>query len=332
MNVQTSHERYERLWQRRLDALCAVWPAFLAGDHEALHKTRVASRRIREALPIVSASARPDRVKKLRRKMRALTRHLGPIRELDVELRMLEEQAEDRKAISAKALSLVRREVASERHALHGRLGKEPVADLKKLVKKLERVAVAGRRRRRQPDGRGKVVAAEGHKDTAWRSALATTLMKRARRLGSALEDAGPIYAPERIHDVRIATKKLRYALEIADEAGQPDAKALVKALKRHQDRLGHLHDLQALLKHVRAIQASPRAGEQLADLTAFADSLERDCRQLHAQFVEGRDAMLVCLKQVRHTVVPAVTTGHFRQARVTSTAPRAHTRMVKKA
>jgi CHAD domain-containing protein len=328
MNVQTS---YERLWRKRLDALRAVWPAFLAGDHEALHKARVASRRIREALPIVGALARPDRVKKLRRKMRALTRHLGPIRELDVELGMLEKQAEEGETVSPKALSLVRREVASRRHALRDKQGKEPpVTDLKKLIKKLERVAAARKGRGQQAGEKGDT-AKENH-DTAWRSALATTLMKRAKRLKAVLEDAGPLYAPDRIHDVRIATKKLRYALEIADEAGQPDAKALVKVLKRQQARLGHLHDLQALLTHVRAAEASPRVGESLADLIAYADSLERDCRQLHAQFVESRDAMFECVGQVGHTLVPALTTGHFRQARVTSPGRRARARMVKRA
>ena len=71
MNVQPS---YDTLWRKRLDALNAIWPDFLAGETEALHKARVASRRIREALPVVGASAPPAMVKKLRRKLRHLTR------------------------------------------------------------------------------------------------------------------------------------------------------------------------------------------------------------------------------------------------------------------
>jgi CHAD domain-containing protein len=325
MTVQTS---YERLWRKRLDALRALWPSFLAGDHEALHKARVTSRRIREALPIVGASARPERVKKLARKMRALTRHLGPIRELDVELAMLEKQGELGDAVSPTALSLVRREIASRRHALCDKLGRQPVTDLKKLIKKLERIAVAKRRGALQVDD--KVDSARGDHDTARRSALATTLMKRAKRLDAALENAGPLYAPDRIHDVRIATKKLRYALEIAGEAGQPDARALVRVLKRQQDRLGHLHDLQALLKDVRQAASTPRGGEGMADLIAYADSLERDCRQLHASFVEGREAIFECVTEVRRNLVPALTTARFRQARVDSPARRARARMMK--
>ena len=75
-----------------------------------------------------------------------------------------------------------------------------------------------------------------------WRGVLAARLMRRAKDLGAALEDAGPLYVPERLHNVRIATKKLRYALEIARDAGVTAATPLVKLLKRHQERLGHLH------------------------------------------------------------------------------------------
>jgi CHAD domain-containing protein len=330
MNVQTP---YERLWRKRLDALRAVWPAFLAGDQVALHKTRVASRRIREALPVVGASAAPAKVKKLRRKMRDLTRRLGPIRELDVELGILDKQAEDDETVSRKAVSLVRREVASERHALRDQLDKEPpVKDLKKLIKKLERVATLKNGGGHDRTGKGLKRESDRQSETASGSALATTLMKRAKRLKTALDDAGPLYAPERIHVVRIATKKLRYALEIADEAGHHDARGMLKTLKKEQDRLGYLHDLQALLKHVRAAESSPRVGARLADLTAYADSLERDCRQYHAEFVEDRDAMFDCVRQVRQTLVPALTTGHLRQARVVSAGHRVAARVAKKA
>ena len=82
--------------------------------------------------------------------------------------------------------------------------------------------------------------------------------MRRAKSVATALEHAGPVYVPERLHDVRISTKKLRYALEIARDAGVTAASPLVRILKRHQERLGALHDLQMLLKHVRETEASP--------------------------------------------------------------------------
>jgi CHAD domain-containing protein len=132
MNMKPS---YDGLWRKRMDALSAVWPGFLAGETEALHKARVASRRIREALPIVGAAAPSALVKKVRRRMRELTRFLGPIRELDVELAMLGRAAEEG-LVPKSALAVVRREVASRRHALRDRLDDEPpVDDLRKLLR-----------------------------------------------------------------------------------------------------------------------------------------------------------------------------------------------------
>jgi CHAD domain-containing protein len=300
MNTTTSRDR---LWRKRLNELSAVWPDFVSGQTTGLHKTRVASRRIREALPIVGAAASPDKVKKLSKKMRALTRSLGPLRELDVELHMLEDKSKT-DGVPGRVIEMVRREVASRRQAMREELADNaPVTDLKKLLKKLERVGASGKKH----EGKGK--------KQQWRGVLATRLMRRAKSLAVALDEAGPLYDPERLHHVRIATKKLRYALEIAREAGVAAAGPLVRILKRHQERLGHLHDLQVLLKHVRETEASPAVGSRVNDLTAYADSLDRKCRRLHADFVEHRAELSSAVKDIRHHVVPALTTAPRRQA-----------------
>jgi CHAD domain-containing protein len=188
----------------------------------------------------------------------------------------------------------------------------KPVSDVKKLLKRLEKVGTP-----RTADR------------SAWRGALALTLLRRAKKLKIALEDAGALYAPERIHAVRVSIKKLRYALEIADDAGHAGLKPVLKALKREQDRLGHLHDREMLLKRVRDAEGSGRSGTRSAELGAYADALERDCRQLHAEFVEARETLFECIDEVRHNVVPALTTGRMRQARVADTQgrPRASAR-----
>src|SRR5215212_5716963 len=117
-----AHPSYDRLWQKRLDELSAVWPHFLGGETKALHKARVASRRIREVLPVVAASSPKPKVKKLKRRLRELTQSLGPIRELDVELGLLDSEA-DSDLVPRSALEMVRREVAARRQALRHDLG-----------------------------------------------------------------------------------------------------------------------------------------------------------------------------------------------------------------
>ena len=143
MNTSTSRDR---LWRKRLNELSAVWPDFVSGRTGGLHKTRVASRRIREALPIVGAGAAPAKGKKLSKKMRALTRTLGPIRALDVELDILDDTSRT-EGVPGRAIEMVRREVASRRQVLRDELAENaPVGDLKKLLRKLERVGTTGKR------------------------------------------------------------------------------------------------------------------------------------------------------------------------------------------
>ena len=146
---------------------------------------------------------------------------------------------------------------------------------------------------------------------------LAARLLSRAKALRASIDAAGPLYTPERIHGVRISTKKLRYALEIAQESGIARAGALVKALKKHQERLGRLHDFQGLLRHVREAEASPSVGARITELTAYADSLERECRRLHADFLEHRETLIDTLDEVKYELVPELTTSTRRQARV---------------
>src|SRR5678816_1739434 len=68
---------------------------------------------------------------------------------------------------------------------------------------------------------------------------------------------AGAVYLPERLHDVRIASKKLRYALELWERLRGERNTAPVRALKRVQALLGRMHDLQVLIERVREVQAS---------------------------------------------------------------------------
>jgi CHAD domain-containing protein len=220
---------------------------------------------------------------------------------------------------------MVRREVASRRQALREELADNaPVSDLKKLLKKLERVGKVERRGKRE-EGRGKKGKAQTSErkiEAQWRGVLAVRLLRRAKALAAALDEAGPVYVPERLHEVRISTKKLRYALEIAADAGVAPATPLVRVLKRHQERLGRLHDLQILLKHVRETEGLPGVGSRVNDLTAYADSLDRECRRRHADFVEHRSELVSVAKEVRHNIVPALTTPPRRQARVAAARP----------
>src|SRR3954469_7872773 len=80
----------EHLIRQRVTALGRALPGAKGGDTRSVHQARVATRRLREALPLLGGS----KGEKLSRAARKLTRALGPVRELDVALMILEELAQ----------------------------------------------------------------------------------------------------------------------------------------------------------------------------------------------------------------------------------------------
>ncbi|MEX2660303.1 MAG: CHAD domain-containing protein [Vicinamibacterales bacterium] len=266
----------ESLLQTRARALRRYLPAAVAGDDRGVHQARVASRRLREAVPVLASGLKHSKSKKAGRKIRRLTRALGSVRELDVTLHLIDELAAS--DLSRPALQDVRLHVMEERD----RLRETMLADLgevniDKLNRRLASVAEA--------------IAAD--RSGGWRQVLASRLLKRARRLTEAIDTAGQLYVPEHLHQVRIAAKKLRYGLELAADAGVAGAAALVRTVKRTQTTLGRLHDLQVLQAHVAAVQAAPHARAASHEgLGAIAGRIEEQCRLLHGKFVASVPAL----------------------------------------
>ena len=77
-------------------------PAAQAGDESSVHQARVATRRLREALPVLAHESRCRCARSRRQRVRRMTRALGPVRELDVALSHLDELDGDRRRAGAR--------------------------------------------------------------------------------------------------------------------------------------------------------------------------------------------------------------------------------------
>lgn len=297
-----------RLLQRRTRALNRQLAAAIAGKDTGVHQARVASRRLREALPVLTEGLQHTKVGKAKRKIRRLTQALGTVRELDVTLHLIDELAE-RPAVPAPALGEVRARVIEEREERR-----------KVMLERLEHVDAAKIRRRLDTVRQALLKPAPGH---AWRSALAGRLAARARRLERAIEHAGQIYEPEGLHEVRIAAKKLRYALELADESGAAPCGEALRVIKRVQDALGRLHDLQILQQYVAAVGAEPRNRRTPdAVLAVLARLIEDECRHLHGKYVAALPDLAIAVNVARRDV-PVKLTARKRSAKMTLPARR---------
>jgi CHAD domain-containing protein len=278
------------LLNTRARALKRQLPLAIDGDDRGVHQARVATRRLREAVPVLTTGLKRSKGKKAAKKLRKLTRAMGSVRELDVTIALIDElaAADD---LSRAALQDVRLHVEAER-----KLRREAMLDhlghvnTDKLNRRLASVGAA-------------VAASDSQ---AWRQALSGRLLTRAKRLAVRIGEAGQLYAPEHLHAVRIAVKQLRYGLELAADARVPAAVPLVRELKRVQDVLGRLHDLQVLQTHVAAVQVSaPGRTAPHQGLAAIAGRIEEQCRILHGKYVAAAPSLLDLTQKVKAEVVP---------------------------
>ena len=271
--------------RQRARALERSLPGAQKGDVALVHEARVATRRLREAVPLIFAGARG---RKVERRMRRLTRALGPVRELDVALQTLDELSTGG-AVPAASIARLTQEIRLERARVHAHMRSEvSQVDVERLRRKL----VAAARKHQPHPSRPRAGDPKRIARAQVRSA------RRAVRLRGAIENAGAIYLPDRLHEVRVVVKKLRYALEVSRELSGSRAVAQVRSLKQVQDLLGRMHDLEVLILRVRGLQGSPQAPTLRisASLDHLVRHLETECRQIHGRYVTIRRKLLaVC-------------------------------------
>ena len=266
--TQFVHEHVQRLF--------ANLPEAQAGQEEPIHQIRVASRRLRVALPVAAQKPAGRRVRRSLKRLRALTRLAGQGRDLDVCAALFDEQAPH-----ARVTPLVVR-------LLHDRLAAERVRAHRKLARTLAEFDAT--RLREDLD----ILIARGGVDSG----------EAARRLGSArreharvaleeLRALGRHFAPMALHAIRRRCRWLRYAAEL-DLALFGGRAAAVKHFKDLQDILGKLHDAFVLADWIARAATSWEAQGKRARAAAargVSARLRDRAQALHRRFLKVRTA-----------------------------------------
>ena len=276
------------LLRTRADLFTRMLQGAQDGDTRALHRLRVASRRLRELVPLLQLEHTVAR--KLGRRLRKVTRRLGAVRELDVLVATLDGLHESGQYHEG-GLRRVSADVARHRDAARKRIAVKTMrTELRRIAEKLAAVS-----------SELGASSAPDHKrqETACRWAVDARITRRAEHLTGAMREAGAMYLPERLHAVRVAVKKLRYSLELAAELAGAKQTPDLRTLAHAQDLLGRLHDQHVLIDRVRQTQAAASADIRAErELAAMVDALEDDCRRLHARYVRDRAALAdICIR-----------------------------------
>ena len=263
--------------QCEIEALLSYLPLVRDGDVEGVHGARVLTRRLREVLPLFARSF-PDDVQRLRRIVKRAGRRLGRVREMDVMDADLTRRAGRmplaQHAITAAQAILERRRAAARR----------------RLIKTLDGLRLDRRNELRLQHRRDWWHPFDETLATGWPTLLRARIERRAERLNRAIDHAGGVYFPNRLHAVRVAAKKLRYTAELAGKGGLWACEGAVAELKRTQETLGRLHDAETLLKAVDKLGRKANVDDR--ELAILKGDLEGEIAERHAKYLTHRDQL----------------------------------------
>lgn len=245
-------------------------------DADAVHDMRVASRRLRAALAVFEGVYPKREGRVWRRFARRVTRALGRVRDADVflaELTLLADHAEgaEERVALAYIVGHMQGERARELAAMRRTLLKADPASRKAAFARFANA----------PRGSGATLWPLARLATA---VIDERLAEVGRLSGRALkEDASAAQ-----HRLRIALKRLRYAIETLRPALSDGADDVLVSLKRLQDALGELHDRDVFIEAVEAMSAdagATTAGVSPAGIAAVTARLRRERAALFARF-----------------------------------------------
>ena len=211
----------EILWSLRSRTLAKARKGFLRGDSEGLHDLRVALRR-------VEATAAALGRKKVEKRARSLVRSLSPLRQLEVDRKLLARLRE---------LGRIAENVSA---GLDARWS----AEYSEGVEAATRVARSGKRRRLEKKLRS--LARRPQEDVPLR--LEIERRRLENRLAPPPEDA----SDRQIHRYRIAVKRARYLAEDLAACGVPGLESRIAREKELQDALGHWNDIQLFRERLK--------------------------------------------------------------------------------
>ena len=245
-----------------LDAFtCEIAGVKEAKDIEYIHRMRVASRRLRAALPLFSSCFPEKQYAKWMKELTKITRALGDARDADVQIAFLQ-----------KTLKKVQKEQGQEKNDTNReKTSKEPAIlylqlSLRKkrdILQKRVLSALLALEKSRVADEMQVAFTTLNNGYAAMRAKPKLTgispraALRISKRLSTLLSYDPWVRHPEAVaehHATRIAAKKLRYTMEIYGSVYRNGLKKPLARVKKIQEILGDIHDCDVWIDHITLI------------------------------------------------------------------------------
>ena len=243
----------------------------LGEDPEELHDMRVATRRLRAALKLYSDFL-PKRSERYERDLRWVAGALGEVRDLDVHLEGLSEEASRNGEVLEEVVSLLRER---RNEARRGMLEALDSNRYERLIASFS----ATLRRGRSPTPTSPILEVAPN--------LIRDRYKKVRKSANRLSEDSP---PEHYHDLRKKGKRLRYALEPLQEIYGKQAQKMVKLLKKIQDDLGDHQDFivaSGLMEELGV--AGDRPPQVIFSMGSMAEGYGREASTIRMGFLGSK-------------------------------------------
>jgi CHAD domain-containing protein len=280
-------------------------------DIEYIHRMRVASRRLRAALPLFSPCFPEKQYAKWMQELTKITRALGEARDTDVQIAFLE-----------KTLKQLKKGLDQEKNGIPGnKPSMEPairflLLSLQKkrgILQKRVLSALQALEQSRAADEMQLVFTPlnNGFKGMRAKPKLygipLVAALRISRRLSTLLSYDPWVMHPEAVaehHATRIAAKKLRYTMEIYSSLYRNNLQKPLARVKKIQEILGDIHDcdvwidqITSLLLRERSLLRSGKGTKRpdtvtLASLTLLLRNREAERKRRYRQFVHYWQAL----------------------------------------
>ena len=217
-------------------------------DSEEVHDMRVATRRMRAALRVFADHIDADAFKPYAKMLRRTARALGAVRDLDVfrekTQHYLDALPDERKSELAPLLAAWQTEYPRGRGELIALFDSDAFARFKTTFEEFLRVRGAGAAATEAKDGEPRAQRV--------RDVLPIILLREWAAVHAYDESVSAPDVPlTRLHQLRIASKGLRYTLEFFVDVLGPGAQSLIEQMKQLQDHLGNLQDAVVACNHL---------------------------------------------------------------------------------